>query len=66
MSGRSERTDEQGASPAARIGRFFAVDDPWERQGGLDRGDVFLGLVVLALAGASFELIRSLSWCDAW
>lgn len=42
-----------------RIGRFFAVDDPWERQGRLDRGDLVVGLVTLVLSALSLELTRS-------
>lgn len=42
-----------------RIGRFFAVDDPWERQGGLDRRDLVVGLATLAFSAVTFELTRS-------
>lgn len=41
------------------IGRFFAVDDPWERPGALDRSDAVVGLVTLVSSGVTFELSRS-------
>lgn len=46
-------------SPGERIRRFFAVDDAWQRRGGLDRGDVLVGLLTLAFSAATLELTRS-------
>jgi signal transduction histidine kinase len=46
-------------SAGARLRRFFAVDDPWERPGGLGRSDVLIGLATLAVSVVTFELVRS-------
>jgi signal transduction histidine kinase len=42
-----------------RVGRFFALDDDWERRGRLDRWDVLVGALMLALSAATLELTRS-------
>ncbi len=47
------------SSPAERIGGFFALDDPWRREAGVERSDVLIGLVTLVLSAANLELARS-------
>ena len=42
-----------------RVAGFFALDDDWERRGGLQRRDVALGLVAVVLSAALLELVRS-------
>lgn len=48
----------------ARLTGFFAVDDPWQRPGRLDRRDVFVGLGTWVLSTFSLELSRSLGGLD--
>ncbi|MGL5809280.1 MAG: sensor histidine kinase, partial [Nocardioides sp.] len=47
-------------SLTTRLGRFFGVDDPWERNGRVSRGDLFFGFAVLAFSAITLELVRSL------
>ncbi len=48
----------------ARLTGFFAVDDPWQRPGRLDRRDVLVGVGTWALSTFSLELSRSLGGLD--
>ena len=42
-----------------RAGRFFAVDDHWERGGALDRWDAVVGAATFVFAGLTLETYRS-------
>jgi signal transduction histidine kinase len=43
-----------------RVGRFFGLDDDWERGGRLDRRDLYVGGLMLLLCLATLELVRSI------
>ncbi|NLT54335.1 MAG: sensor histidine kinase [Actinomycetales bacterium] len=45
--------------PRDRVAAFFAVDDPWERQGTVSGRDVVVGAVTLAFSVLALELTRS-------
>jgi signal transduction histidine kinase len=46
-------------SVGRRLGRFFAVDDDWEREGRLNRADIGLGLSTFTFSAVTLELTRS-------
>ena len=46
-------------SPRDRLAGFFALDDDWARQGGLERKDLVLGAVAVLVSSVLLELMRS-------
>jgi signal transduction histidine kinase len=46
-------------SPRERLAGFFALDDDWARQGGLERRDLVLGAVTVLVSSVLLELMRS-------
>ena len=52
-------TTTAAATPLGRFGRFFAVDDDWERERRLDRWDVLVGVLTFVFAAGTLEVYRS-------
>ncbi|MBR7744248.1 sensor histidine kinase [Phycicoccus sp. BSK3Z-2] len=53
------------AAEAARVGRWFGVDDPWERpRPAIGRADVLAALALETLGLVSLELVRSIGVLD--
>lgn len=48
-----------GRATADRVGRFFAVEDPWERPGRLTPADLVTGGITAVISGLALELYRS-------
>ncbi|NHA68575.1 sensor histidine kinase [Phycicoccus flavus] len=52
--------DASAPTPLVRLGRWFGVDDPWQRpRPAVDRSDVLLALALEAFGLVTLELVRS-------